>query len=296
MPKKPPLMILPSGISRVLAKPFYGVGNKLVALVPGIEYDLRQSDLQMSGEEYISRSLVNALFMFFLFLGLLIFLYLMQQQALFQAIRKALPYSAMIFLLFCISLFRYPKVLAGKKAEQVDKNLIFALKDLHLQISSGVTLYNGLVNVSKAGYGQTSMEFSRVAKEVSVGLPIEKALEKMVVRSKSEFLRRTNWQLINTLRAGASLEAGLRILIEDLLVERRNKIRSYIAELNLWILIYMFFAVVIPTIGSTLMIVLSSFAGFAPTPGFFIFFIFGCLLVQIIIIGFVKSRRPVVNM
>ena len=89
-----------------------------------------------------------------------------------------------------LQLLRYPRILSGKTAELIDKHLVFALKDLLLQINSGVTLYNGLVNVVKEGYGQASKELEKVAKDVSCGIPIDKALEKMALQTKSEFLRK----------------------------------------------------------------------------------------------------------
>ena len=46
---------------------------------------------------------------------------------------------------------------------------------------------------------------------------------------------------------------------------------------------------------SAMMVILSSFAGFGITKGFFIVFIIICFIIQIILIGFIKTRRPVAN-
>jgi flagellar protein FlaJ len=200
-----------------------------------------------------------------------------------------------LFLLFLIVLARYPRVLAGKKAEQLDKNLIFALKDLSLQVSSGVSLYNALVNVSNSGYGLVSREFGKAAKSVYAGVPMNTALENMAIESKSEYLRKTIWQLVNTLKAGASLKGALQSIIRDLTSDQRAKISSYAKELGLWSLVYMLFAVAIPTIGATMMIVLSSFAGIGITKGIFILFLAITLVVQYILIGLIRTRRPMVH-
>ena len=294
---KPPLMIIPLGLSRKITRPFRGIAYKIERFFSTISYDLEQTDIDFTSEEYIAISLLNAFFFFLIFFGLLFVLsFRVQAKPVNEALLSSFGYGILISFLMLFSLLRYPKILAGKKAEQIDKHLVFALKDLLLQISSGVSLYNGLVNVSKTGYGIVSVEFEKVAKAVSTGTPIDHALEKMAFSNKSEFLKRTIWQLINTLRAGASLKGAMRTIINELTIDQRSKIRDYAHELNLWSLVYMLFAVAIPTIGATMMVILSSFAGAGISQPMFVAFIVMCFLVQVVLIGFVKTRRPVVNL
>jgi len=294
-PKKVPLMLLPTNFTKRASRLFIGLSNKLSRFAVGLKYDLKSSDIELTDVEYVSHSFVNGLVFFLLFFFLLFFLnYYVQGKTLGDALLRGLAYGIVIFALMFYTLIRYPRILAGKKAELIDKYLLFALKDLKLQITSGVTLYNGLINISRAGYGQASIEFEKVARAVNTGTPIDKALEKMAITSKSAFLRRMTWQLVNTLKAGASLEGALTTLIRDLTLDQRDKIKKYAHELNLMVLVYMLFAVAVPTIGATLLIILSSFAGFGITKGFFVTFIILCFFVQIILIGFVKTKRPVV--
>lgn len=296
MEQKPPLMILPFNISKKLAKPFIGISHRLSKKFPEMKKDLHASDLDMNVHVYLANSIVNVLFLFLLFFGLLFVLsYRIQMLPLVESLRTTLMYSLGIGLLISFALIRYPKILAGKKAEQVDKNLIYALKDLLLQISSDVSLYNGLVNVSKAGYGLVSEEFEKVAQNVNTGLPMADALERMAVDTESEYMKRTTWQLINTLNAGASLKASLSSIVKDLTVEQHTKIKGYASELNLWSLIYMLFAVAVPTIGAVMLVILSSFGGMGVSKGMFIAFIVVCFFIQYVLIGFVKARRPVVQ-
>ncbi len=289
-----PLMVIQPG--KNVTKPFIGLGYVVARLFPGLKYDLKQTDINADDGEYISASLINSFLFFLIFFCLLFVLsYKVQMKDIAGSLMISLSSSLGIFILILFALVRYPKIIAGKKAEQIDKNLIFALKDLLLQISSGVSLYNALVNISKAGYGTSSYEFEKVAKAVSTGQSMEKALERLAIESKSEYLRRTSWQLINTLKAGASLKGALRSIIDDLTVDQRAKIRDYAHELNLWSLVYMLFAVAIPTIGSTLLVILSSFAAVGLTKSSFILFLVLCFFVQYVLIGFIRARRPIVN-
>ena len=182
-----------------------------------------------------------------------------------------------------------------KKAEDIDKNLVFAVRDLQLQVSSGVPLYNGLANISDAGYGAVSKEFKRITQTVKTGTPIHVALENMALSTKSEYLKRTIWQLINSIKSGSSLKSALKLIVKDLSADQKSKIKDYAHELNLWNLIYMLFAVAVPTIGAVMLIILSSFAGLGIGKVSFVAFIVTCFIVQYIIIGFIRARRPVVQ-
>ncbi|RMF54881.1 type II secretion system F family protein [Candidatus Woesearchaeota archaeon] len=296
MSQKAPLMILPMPVARLISRPFLGVGEALSKRFPSMKQDLQETDLGMVPREYLAATIVNLLFYFLLFFGLLFVLnYRVQLKPLQESLLSSLGFAFLIFVLIGYTLIRYPKIIGGKKAEQIDRHLVFALKDLLMQISSGISLYNGFINVGKAGYGQVSVEFGKAARHINTGMPVDQALEKMAVETKSEYLKRTIWQLINTLKAGASLKGALRTIINDLTLDQRTKIRDYAHELNLWSLVYMMFAVAVPTIGATMLVILSSFAGLGITKGLFVGFIILCFFVQVILIGFVKTRRPIVN-
>ena len=297
MTKRVPLMVIPEGISKTISRPFLGIGSWLSGFFSGVKYNIEQSDLNEEPEQYFTNALLNSILFFMIFFILLFsLLFFIKNEQLNSSLLKSAEYSFLIFALIFLIFIKYPRILAGKKAELLEKNLVFALKDLLLQVTSGVSLYNGLVNISKSNYGQVSVEFEKAAKAVNSGKTIEQALEEMTAATSSEFLRRVVWQLVNTLRAGASLEGALRTIIDDLSSEQKSRIRDYARELNLWSLVYMLFAVAIPTIGAVLLIILSSFAGFGISKGIFVSFIAINFAVQYIIIGFVKSRRPVVNL
>ena len=90
------------------------------------------------------------------------------------------------------------------------------------------------------------------------------------------------------------MEGVLREMVKDLTVDRKNRIRNYANELNLMVLVYMLFAVVIPTIATTLVIVLGPFMGVNMGPRVFYIILPVCFFVQVALMEFVKSRRPVV--
>jgi flagellar protein FlaJ len=293
---KPPLMMVPLDLAKKLAFPFLGVSFRLKRFFPELKQELNAAEIKMEDYEYLAISIVNILFYYFLFFGLLFVLsYQIQLKPLLDALKQTFLYCLGIGLLISFALVRYPSIMAGKRAEQINKNLIFALRDVLMQISSGISLYNSFVNVSKAGYGLVSEEFEKVAKAINTGTPVDEALKIMAVSTKSDYLKRITWQIISTIKAGSSLKGALRAVVKELTREQKSMIRDYAHELNLWSLIYMLFAVAVPTIGAVMLVILSSFAGMGINNNLFIGFIVLCFLVQYVLIGFIKARRPVVQ-
>ncbi len=289
-----PLMIIPLGTAEKLTYNFRGLFGRLLVIYPGLKYDLVQADMRISAESYLASTFLSAfLWAFFMFGSIFSVKFFVSGAGLSAAANAASPGAGLGLLLYIYYIF-YPKVYAGKVAQSVDKDLVFALKDLLLQVSVGIPLYNAMVNISRADYGVVSDEFAHTVREVRVGVPMEIALQRMAIRSNSEFLKKSVWQLMNGWKAGASLKGVLQSLVNELTINKRYLIKSYGQELNMWVLVYMLFAVVAPTIGTTLLVVLSAMTGSAVTSFTFAMLIGSSVMVQIILIGFVKSRRPVV--
>lgn len=289
-----PLMIVPLETAEKLTYGLRGLFGRLLIIYPGLKYDLLQAEMKISPESYLAATFLSAfLWAFFMFGTIFSVKLLVTGEALAVALRAASPGAGLGLLLYLYYIF-YPKIYAGKIAQSVDKDLVFALKDLLLQVSVGIPLYSAMVNISRAEYGVVSDEFAQTVREVRVGVPMEVALQRMAIRTNSEFMKKAVWQMMNGWKAGASLKGILQSLVNDLTVNKRYLIKSYGQELNMWVLVYMLFAVVAPTIGTTLLVVLSAMTGSAVTAFTFAMLIGSSVMVQIFLIGFVKSRRPVV--
>lgn len=293
--QKIPLLFLPETFLLKRFRFLLGFTHFVSRLVPGLSYDLKEMDSSLKAEEYSLVALLHSLIYGLFFTSLVLVLLISQQ----RAVLEILEYSGLVFFvfvfLFLFVLLRYPHITGGKKAEQVDKELVFALKDISLQVSSGVSLYNAFVHVSHQDYGVVSSEFRILVQDVQRGISLDKALEAMAKRTRSDYLHRVVWQLINTLKAGASVKGALTTIIDDLSRVQRSQIKDYAQELNLWSLLYMLFAVAIPTIGATMLVVLSGFAGFKITQVSFVSFLVVVFFVQFVLIGFIKSRRPFIQ-
>ncbi|PJA21266.1 MAG: hypothetical protein COX63_00250, partial [Candidatus Diapherotrites archaeon CG_4_10_14_0_2_um_filter_31_5] len=178
----------------------------------------------------------------------------------------------------------------------IDQNLIFALKSMLIQVKSGIPLFNAIENVAKTNYGVVSDEFKIVVKEIMAGTPEANAIEKMALRTKSEYLRKAGWQIVNSIKSGASVVGALETTIETLTTNQLRAIKNYSAELNLWILLYLLLAAAIPTLGITFMVILSSMGGSDISELHIMLTIIFAFVIQVVLIGFVKNRKPKVIM
>jgi flagellar protein FlaJ len=296
-----------------VGRAFRGIGTRVSYILPGLEYDLETIGSDVDKGEYVALSLANA-FVWAVFIFLLIFFLSYAKGNITPSqlgsalsslgglreflinIRWTILSGIIVFLLFSAFFSYYPRVLVRKIVEDVDKDLVYALKDLLLQISSGVPLFEAMVNISRSGYGTISKEFRRTVQDINAGEMQETALEKMALRTESEFLRRTIRQMLTAFRSGASLQASLKSVIKNLQQYQYSQVKSYTYELNLWVLLFIIMSVAVPSLGITLLVILSTFGSLTVDEGFIIGLVGFCILCEIALIEFIKSRRPVTHM
>ncbi|QQR92130.1 MAG: type II secretion system F family protein [Candidatus Iainarchaeum archaeon] len=186
----------------------------------------------------------------------------------------------------------YPRIIAQNARAGIDQGLIFALKSLLIQVSSGVSLYDSMSNVAKSKYGTISQEFQTVVQEINAGMTEATALERLALRTESEFLKKTVWQLVTSLRTGSSVASALQAIVNTLTEYQSRVIKSYAAELNLYILMYLLIAAALPTIGITFMVILSAVGGNEISEGTIFMAVGSALVIQVVMIGFIRTRAP----
>ncbi len=291
-----PLMIIQPDRAVQITGRFRGITKRVSDAFPGLRINLIGIGAGVEADEYVAASILSTL-LYGMLLSSLVFTLLFilgayMEQTVILSLIAGLIITVLLFTVFLL----YPGILAGKKAEEIEKDLVFALKDMLLEVNSGATIYGAMVEVAKSGYGRVSEEFDRVVRQVNVGASVEDALEDLALKTTSEHFRNSIWQLVNALKSGSDMENAIKELIKNLTTEQRMKIRNYAQELNIMVLLYMLFAVVIPTIVTTLVIVVGPFMGLALGPEAFYIILPTSLFIQIALVEFIKSRRPVVQL
>ena len=188
-------------------------------------------------------------------------------------------------------LLKWPDLVASRHVRSLEREMLTALNHMLIQVKSGIPLFNALVSVSE-GYGDISVEFRRVVREINAGTSESEALDGASRRNPSLHFRRALWQIVDAMRAGSSVAQALEAVVMNLVAEQVIAVRKYGQELNPYIMIYMLISVIMPSLGITFLIILSSFSGINIPIILFPVILVGLTLFQFFYMGMIKSRRP----
>ena len=282
----PFLLIQPRrGFSRRLRQ----LSTNILSFLPSTRYDLAQLFENIDPEDYVGAALFSAMIAGSFF-AIMLFIITLARPA-YDPFLNVILGGVGIFAIFSFYMI-YPGILLKKIGQETDNDLIFALRELALQIESGVTLYEGMTNIAGENYGYVSRAFATVVREINTGVTEKKALQRMALRSESEYLKKIVWQILTAIESGAPLASTLRSVVDGLMVERYRMVKEYSSGLNFLILMYMLIAAAIPSIGMTFMILLSTFSGLGLTPEVYVLVIIGSFIGQASLIGYISVTRP----
>lgn len=246
--KRIPFVPFPLEKSRKISKPFLWMSSKLVKFNPFLAQSLAQADIQLKDREYLAIAIFSSIFWFFIIFTLFTSLSFLMGK---YILNLSLVFSFIISSVCFVYVIFYPNLIASKKNNDVEKNLLFAIRHLFIQVRSGVSLFDSLVSVSKGNYGLISMELDRCTNEIATGKDQVIALEEMAFRNPNVSFKRVMWQIVNSLRAGGDIGNTLNIMAENLSEEQKVKIRKYGSQLSPMALMYLMLTVILPTLGIT---------------------------------------------
>ena len=286
------LLFIPAPLVHQLGSRFKGIGLKVNAFFPGLHYDLSNAQIEVPAIHYGVGAFFSALF-FALFISFFFgFIAIVREFEIALLILLPLFSFMVVFMgLFVLHMY-YPKMLSKSISSKIDRGLLFACRDMLIQVSSGIPLYQSIQNISEGDYGQVSVEFRKVVAEARSGTSLINALENMAVRNQSVYLKKMSWQLITAIRSGASLTKSLKGIIKLLVDYQLRLIKAYDSELNVIVLLYLLTAAVLPTVGTTVLVIFSVFGVLGISPEIYSGLIAVGIFIQIMIIVYVYVRRP----
>ncbi len=151
-----------------------------------------------------------------------------------------------------------------------------------------------MVSVTE-GYGAVSEEFQKIVSEINAGEDEINALENAVLRNPSQKFRRGIWQIINALRSGSDISNTLESLVDTLIEQQILEVEKYGEELNPYTLIYMLMAIIMPSLGMTFVMMLTTFTGTEISNNMFYGVLIVLAIFQVFFINLVSSKRPQVK-
>ena len=279
--------------AQTLGQRFRGIGVRLISFYPNVRFDLKNLGIEMPAEHYCAAAFLSAAAwggILAIFLGILLTLV----PSIPMMAKIALPFLVGFVVMLVATIFYliYPKMMGKSIGTTIDKELIFAMRDMLIQISSGIPLFTVIENIGDSNYGYVSMEFKRVATNVKGGNPLLNEIEVMAIRTQSEYLKKISWQLVTAIRSGANLTATLKSVVKVLVDYQFSISKSFNAELNFIILIFMLVSAVLPTIGTTVLVIFSVFGMFNISSEVLMGVVAISFFVQTGIVGYVYTKRP----
>lgn len=194
------------------------------------------------------------------------------------------------------SFMGFPLKKSKKASKNVERDILFAARDMIISLRSGMPLYNAIVSVS-TGYGDASAEFARITQRVQLGMPLEEAIDQTTAETRSSSFRKIMLQASVSIKAGANVVNAMQSVIDELSEERVIALRKYGQRLNAIAMFYMLFGVILPSMGIAIATILTTFISiFTVNVAILEGAIVGLIFMQLIFLQLIRGSRPVFAM
>lgn len=265
--------------------------ERIARSFPKLKSSLRKAGMEDKPNVFVKKTVITALYMTF---GLVIFLFLVfaRQAPLVKVIFLSAP---VLFIFMFFYMLKFPEAKISKKEKEISKEIVFAGRYLIIELESGIPLYNALVNLSR-NYPIIGKYFKEIIDKVNLGTSMEDALNESIELSPSDNFRRILWQILNSLRTGSDISTSLNSVLEQIVKEQKIEVSKYGRKLNPLAMFYMIISVILPSLGITMLIILSSFIEFELNLTMLIFISFMLGFMQFMFLSIIKFSRPPIDM
>ena len=265
--------------------------KRIADRIPSLGSKLQQAGMRMKPEEFIKKTFLSA---FYMTTGIMVFLLGILSRTSFP---KGLLYIAFVFLFFFVYIYllRVPDVKILRARKGIDKEIVFVARFITIETSSGISLYDAMKNVSKS-YDTVGKYFKEITDGIDMGTSMEDSINKAISISPSWQLKRILWQILNVMQTGADISKSLTAVTEQIVREQVIEVNTYGKKLNPIAMFYMIIAVILPSLGITMFIVLSSFIGLKLNLLFLMIIVGFLAFIQFMFVAVIKSSRPAVEL
>jgi flagellar protein FlaJ len=272
--------------------PFNLYVKKLALKYKDVELALREIGMREDLDTFLKKMIINSVITSII-IGIAI-------MALLTILKLPLIADIVIGLVIIIGFYqtllpnfiRYPEIRIKNKGKDVEKDILFAARDIVVSMRSGMPLYNGIVTVS-SGYGAASREFAKIIELVQLGIPIEEAIETISNKSQSKTFKKIMLQSSLSIRVGADVVGALQEVVEEVTQDRVIELRKYGQRLNAISMFYMLFGIILPSMGIAVATILTTFISiFTVNITTLAFIIIAIIVLQIIFLKLVTTSRP----
>ena len=268
-----------------IRKPSYY--DRFVKYFPNLETNLIIAGVAIQPSKYIEKSIItsiiNSVF------GLIIAFFLIRAKE--GSLLVLFPLFFMFLFIFIYLNFFKLKIIIRKKKKAIDNEVVYAGRYVLVELSAGVPLFDALVNVSQA-YPKIGGHIQEIIKKVEVGKPLDTAINEIIEVTPSANFRKMMWQIMNSLRTGADVSVALESIIEQISQEQIIEFKAYERKLNPLVMFYLMMAVIFPSLGITMMSLLSTFLGFQLGLGSLVGIAIFLTFIQFMFLNSIRNSRP----
>lgn len=175
-----------------------------------------------------------------------------------QSVFLVMPVFLFFFMFFVVLEVLKVRVAIQKRKKELDQEVMFIGRYLLIKLYSGRPLLNALSETAKSK-GLTAAYIREIVHAINTGTPIEVALRNGIEYCPSDKLAKVLFQLNNALKIGIDVTRPLESLLHEITKEEEIEVKRYGKKLNSIVIFYMVAAIVIPSLGISLFMVVSNF-------------------------------------
>lgn len=257
---------------------------------PGIRRKLKVAHMKDSAEAFVNRAIKSAATLAVL-LSVIGFFFL---SAFGKSPALLLVVVPGCFIFFFWFMMHTPDVYIRRRDHEIEREVLFAGRFILVKIEAGEPFFNALIDASKTK-GMAGKYFKEIVDDINLGTPIEKALDNAVEYSPSDKFRRILWQINNSLKTGIDVADTLKSILHQITQEQIISIKEYGKKLNSLAMFYMLIGIVVPALGVTMFIIISSFLELKLEFKYLLFVVFMIMCLQFLFMSMFKTIRPPVT-
>ena len=269
----------------------FNLFDRIVAQMPGLKLKLLQAGMFDEPVGFVRKSGMTALYMG---IAVMFVLFVIFDKLGITLIPLFILLPVVILLLFAFFL-RAPDVIILKRQKGISKEIVFAGRFIIIELESGVPLYKTFINVARS-YDIIGIYFKEIIDNVNIGTSMEDALGEAAENVPSPDLRKIFWQILNSMRTGTDVTNSLNSVIDQITREQQIMVKEYGRKLNPLAMFYMMTAVILPSLGMVLVMILSTFMGLQLPLSILLILTAGLGFIQLMFVNMIKSSRPPVEL
>ena len=149
---------------------------------------------------------------------------------------------------------------AGRRAKEIEAQLVFFLTALRLNLLSGLSLESSLKKVKSEVTGALAKELAKIEKELGKGRDVGEALLNSASRIESLEFKRALSHISEVARSGYSRKSDtLKLLCDELIELQKTKMREFSSKLAVLSLMFIAASVIMPALWLAFVIMGSAF-------------------------------------